>query len=164
VEKEWATALRSYREIPRHTGEGQKAGGWMNLTQAADFLDTNSTTLHIAFEHGEIQAEHPFPSGPWIVNRSVLQAEFGQEASSTSMAGTAPPATPIKDQAILDFQTHRKVGHRSCSEWSNLELSYGDAFIEENQEVETLPTKAAPHQSLAHQVRLGGSHRRQQNL
>jgi predicted ArsR family transcriptional regulator len=40
-----ATALRSYNEIPRHTAERQRANGWMNLIQAAEFLDINTTTL-----------------------------------------------------------------------------------------------------------------------
>ncbi|MFL6452127.1 MAG: recombinase family protein [Bryobacteraceae bacterium] len=101
--KERVTALRSYNEIPRHTAERQKADGWMNLTQAADFLDTNSTTLRIAFERGEIQTEHPFASGPWIVNRSALQTKSATRLAARCQGWEDTPATPIEDQAVLDL-------------------------------------------------------------
>jgi DNA invertase Pin-like site-specific DNA recombinase len=101
--KERVTALRSYNEISCHTAERQRAEGWMNLTQAANFLDINSTTLRIAFERGEIQSEHPFPSGPWIVNRTVLQAESARRLAARLQGREHAPATPIKDQAILDL-------------------------------------------------------------
>jgi DNA invertase Pin-like site-specific DNA recombinase len=99
---ERVTALRSYNEIPRHTAERQKADGWMNLTHAADFLDINSTTLRIAFERGEIEAEHPFASGPWIVNRSALQAKSAIRLAAR-LHGREDTATPIEDQAVLDL-------------------------------------------------------------
>src|SRR5437868_10738786 len=101
--KERVTALRSYNEISCQTAERQRAEGWMNLTQAANFLDINSTTLRIAFERGEIQSEHPFPSGPWIVNLSVLQAESARRLVARLHGREHAPATPNKDQAILDL-------------------------------------------------------------
>jgi DNA invertase Pin-like site-specific DNA recombinase len=101
--KERVIALRSYNEIVRHTAERQKAEGWMNLTQAADFLEINSTTLRIAFERGEIQAEHPFSRGPWIVNRSFLQTEPANRLTARVHGRQRTPATPIQDQATLDL-------------------------------------------------------------
>jgi hypothetical protein len=102
--KERITSLRSYHEVPRHTVERQKAEGWMNLTQAADFLNINSTTLRIAFERGEVRAEHPFPSGPWIVNRSALEADSAKKlAARVHCRREHTPATPIKNQVILDL-------------------------------------------------------------
>ena len=101
--KERVTALRSYNEIPRHTAERQKAEGWLNLTQAAGFLDINSATLRIAFERGEIPSEHPFPSGPWIVNQSALQAEPASRLSARLHGRAHVPTIPSKDQAILDL-------------------------------------------------------------
>ena len=103
--KERVTALRSYNEIPRYTAERQMAEGWMNLTQAADLLKVNSTTLRIAFEHREILAEHPFPSGPWIVNRSTLQSESANRFTARLHGREHTPATSIKDQAILDLSS-----------------------------------------------------------
>ena len=95
--------MRSYNEIPRHTAERQKADGWMNLTQAADFLEINSTTLRIAFERGEIEAEHPFATGPWIVNRSALQAKSAIRLASRRCRREYTPATPIENQAVLEL-------------------------------------------------------------
>jgi DNA invertase Pin-like site-specific DNA recombinase len=101
--KERVTALRSYHEIPRHTVERQKAEGWMNLTQAADFLDVNSTTLRMAFDRREVEAEHPFPSGPWITNRSILTGESAKRLAARVHGRERTPATPISDQATLDL-------------------------------------------------------------
>jgi DNA invertase Pin-like site-specific DNA recombinase len=103
--KERVTALRSYHEIPRHTAERQKAEGWMNLTQAATFLDINSTTLRLAFERGKIPAEHPFSSGPWILNRSILQTESAARLAARIHGREHAPATPINGQAILDLSS-----------------------------------------------------------
>jgi hypothetical protein len=103
--KERVTALRSYNEIPRCAADRQIAEGWMNLTQAAELLKVNSTTLRIAFEHGEILAEHPFPHGPWIVNRSALQSESANRLTARLRGREHTPATPIKDQAILDLSS-----------------------------------------------------------
>jgi hypothetical protein len=75
----------------------------MNLTQAADFLEINSTTLRLAFERGEIQAEHPFPRGPWIVNRSFLQTESANRLATRLHGREQTPETSIKDQATLDL-------------------------------------------------------------
>jgi hypothetical protein len=101
--KERVTSLRSHHEIPRHTAERQQAEGWMNLTQAADFLHINSTTLRMALERGEIQAEHPFPGGPWIINRRILEAETAQKLAARVHFREHTPAKPMTDQATLDL-------------------------------------------------------------
>ena len=75
----------------------------MNLTQAADFLDINSTTLRIAFERGEIEAEHPFANGPWIVNRTALQAKSATRLAARLHRPLDIPATPIETQAVLEL-------------------------------------------------------------
>ena len=98
----WAK-LNEDNEIVRHTAERQYAEGWMNLTQAAEFLEINSTTLRIAFERGEIQAEHPFPHGPWIVNRSFLQTEPANRLAARLHGREQTPATSINDQGTLDL-------------------------------------------------------------
>jgi DNA invertase Pin-like site-specific DNA recombinase len=101
--KERVTSLRSHYDIPRHTAERQKAEGWMNLTQAAEFLQISSTTLRMAFECGQIQAEHPFPGGPWIINRSILEAETAQQLAARVHRRAYTPATQMTDQTILDL-------------------------------------------------------------
>ena len=100
---ERVTALRSYNEVPCHIAARQKADGWRNLTQPAEFLEINSTILRIAFERGEIQAEHPFATVPWIVNRSALQAKSATRLAARLHGRVDTPATPIEDQAVLEL-------------------------------------------------------------
>jgi hypothetical protein len=45
----------------------------MNLTQAARVLNINPRTLRLAAERGQIEARHPLPDGPWVVNQRALQ-------------------------------------------------------------------------------------------
>jgi DNA invertase Pin-like site-specific DNA recombinase len=70
--KERVTSLRSHRKIPRHTPERQEAGGWMNLTRAAEHLGVGPRTLRLAAERGDVNAEHPLADGPWVFERTSL--------------------------------------------------------------------------------------------
>jgi hypothetical protein len=101
--KERVTSLRSHNNIPCHTAERQTEEGWMNLTQAADVLHISSTTLRMALDRGEIQAEHPFPGGPWIINRSILEGASAQQLAARIHSRAHTPATPMTDQGILDL-------------------------------------------------------------
>lgn len=103
--KEHVTSLRSHHEIPRYTAERRQAEGWMNLTQAAEFLGISSRTLRIAVEQGEIEAEHPLAAGPWIFRRSIL--ETGASARLVERVHRQRPTPEIltADQATLDFST-----------------------------------------------------------
>jgi hypothetical protein len=68
-----------------------------------DFFGYHSATLRIAFERGEIEAEHPFASGPWIVNRSPLQTQSATRLAARLHRRENTPATPIEDRSILDL-------------------------------------------------------------
>ena len=68
------TSLRSGYHIPCYKAESEDSKNWLNLTQAAQSLGVSSTTLRLAVERGEIEAEHPLPDGPWIFSRTVLQS------------------------------------------------------------------------------------------
>ncbi len=72
--KERVTSLRSKRKIPRHTAERQQAGGWINLTQAAEHLGVSMRALRQAIERGHVNAEHPLQDGPWVFQRTTLDA------------------------------------------------------------------------------------------
>jgi hypothetical protein len=88
------TSLRSYHKIPVHRPDTHEAEGWMNLTQAAQFLALGQKTLRIAAEHGEIEAEHPLADGPWVFNRSSLQTEVARKLVDRARARrTAPGRT-----------------------------------------------------------------------
>jgi DNA invertase Pin-like site-specific DNA recombinase len=101
--KERVTSLRTYNEIPRYTAERRQAEGWMNLTQAADLLDISSRTLRMAVEQGEIEAEHPLVTGPWVFRRSVLEADTVANLVARVRRRQPTPAIPTADQASLDF-------------------------------------------------------------
>jgi Recombinase/Recombinase zinc beta ribbon domain len=101
--KERVTSLRTYNEIPRYTVERRQAEGWMNLTQAAAFLGISSRTLRIAVEQGEIQAEHPLAAGPWVFQRSELEADSSARLIARVRRGEQSPAIPTTNQATLDF-------------------------------------------------------------
>lgn len=101
--KERVTSLRTYNEIPRYTAERRQAEGWMNLTQAADLLDISSRTLRMAVEHGEIEAEHPLATGPWVFRRSALDTDAVANLVARVHRRQPTPAIPTADQASLDF-------------------------------------------------------------
>ena len=69
------TSLRSGHQISCYKPESEESKNWLNLTQAAQFLGISSTTIRLAVERGEIEAEHPLPDGPWIFSRTVLQSD-----------------------------------------------------------------------------------------
>jgi hypothetical protein len=50
----------------------------MNLTQAAAWLGVTAKELRVAAERGHVDAIHPLDDGPWLFNRSVLEAEAAQ--------------------------------------------------------------------------------------
>ena len=99
--RERVTSLRSYHKIPVHRPDTHEAEGWMNLTQAAEFLGLSQKTLRIAAEHGEIEAEHPLADGPWVFNRSSLQTEVAQKLVDRARSRRAAPAGPSDGQQNL---------------------------------------------------------------
>jgi DNA invertase Pin-like site-specific DNA recombinase len=70
--RERIASARSEHEIPRHTADRQRDGGWLKLKEAAAHLCVSAKTLRIAVERGEIAAVHPLPDGPWIFRREDL--------------------------------------------------------------------------------------------
>jgi hypothetical protein len=72
--RERVTSLRSTHDIPRHSEEGQREGGWLTLSQAAAYVDVASATLRRTVEAGSISAMHPVSHGPWIFQRRDLDS------------------------------------------------------------------------------------------
>ena len=100
---ERVTSLRSHYQIPRHTIENQRAAGWMTLTQAAAFLEINSHTLRKELERGKIEADHPFPAGPWVLNRGILESEAATKLAERVHRPAHTTAIPSPDQPALDL-------------------------------------------------------------
>jgi hypothetical protein len=103
--RERVSSLRSYNKIPRYCPDRRQLQGWMNLTQAAQFLGINPKTLRLAVERGEIEADHPLNDGPWVFNRQALESDATIQLVARVQHCCAPPAIPATDQASLDFST-----------------------------------------------------------
>jgi hypothetical protein len=100
--RDHVTALCSYHQIPRHSADAQAAEGWMNLTQAAHVLNINARTLRLAVERGQIEARHPVPDGPWVINRRALQTSA---AAHLVERGKRTAAIRNDEQETFDFAT-----------------------------------------------------------
>jgi len=79
--------------------------GWLNLTQAAQFVGTSTRTLRLAIERGEILAEKPIAVGPWLLNKQALQSESATKVMQRARFGRARVAVPPSSQATLDLST-----------------------------------------------------------
>ena len=101
--RERVTALRSYHRIARHDPDRKRSEGWMNLTEAAAFLEVSPRTVRLAVEAGKIAAEHPLNDGPWIFNQADLTKAgfFTSGAHGTSGRG----AIPTHNQSGFDFSS-----------------------------------------------------------
>ena len=103
--RERVSSLRSYNKIPQYCPDRPHLQGWMNLTQAAQFLGISPRTLRLAVERGEIQADHPLNDGPWIFDRHVLESDAAIQLAARVRRRCELPAKPAADQASLDFST-----------------------------------------------------------
>jgi len=70
--QERVNSMRNNRKIAKYSPERQEAEGWMNLTQAAIYVNVTPKTLRRAVERDEVKAMHPLPDGPWIFKREHL--------------------------------------------------------------------------------------------
>ena len=101
--KERVTALRSYHGIPCFSFEQKEAKGWMNLTEAAAFLQVSPRTVRLAIDAGELRAEHPLADGPWLLNRHELMTETAQQLARRARRGNKRTAIPAENQGDLLF-------------------------------------------------------------
>jgi DNA invertase Pin-like site-specific DNA recombinase len=103
--QERVTALRSYHGIPCYCVERRTSEGWMNLTEAARFLEVSARTLRLAVERGEIEAQHPLTEGPWVFNRRALETEAAASLLVRIARGHRTPAIPMAGQEAFDFSS-----------------------------------------------------------
>lgn len=101
--QERVTSLRSHHQIPVYSIERRAEEGWMNLTEAAQFLGISPRTLRLAVERGEIVAEHPLSEGPWIFTRDTLKTEAVTELVVRARARRGHYAIPMAHQRALDL-------------------------------------------------------------
>jgi hypothetical protein len=102
---ERVTALRSHHGIACYSAEQATSEGWMKLTNAANLLSISARTLRLAVERGEVQAQHPFPDGPWVFNRSELETQAACALVQRVSDRKGNPALPIAGQANFEFSS-----------------------------------------------------------
>lgn len=95
------TSSRSKRKIPRFMIERRDEAGWMNLTEAARYLQVSPMTLRRAVERGVVHADHPLADGPWIFQRQHLEDPIVGGA----FASLRSPAKPTSQQTNLAIPT-----------------------------------------------------------
>lgn len=101
--RERVTALRSHHEIPVYSEDTRVSSGWMNLTEAARLVGVSARTLRLAVEHGELQAEHPLPDGPWVFHRDQLSSANARTIATRAARRSRNPAIPTESQGALDL-------------------------------------------------------------
>lgn len=103
--RERVTGLRNQHHISRHCPEARAAEGWLNLTEAAKFLEISPRTLRLAADRGEIEALHPLADGPWVFTRSALQTEAAVKLVERVRCHERTPAIPASGQTNLNFSS-----------------------------------------------------------
>jgi DNA invertase Pin-like site-specific DNA recombinase len=103
--KQRVTSLRSDHGIPCYMIERRQSEGWLNLTEAANSLGVSPRTLRLAVERREIEAEHPLPDGPWVLNRRALETDAARRFVERVRSGNRYPAIPAAEQDGFEFST-----------------------------------------------------------
>jgi DNA invertase Pin-like site-specific DNA recombinase len=99
--RERVTALRSHHKIHVYKPVAADQSEWMNLTQAAAYLQISAKTLRMAAESGEIQAVHPLPDGPWLFARAILQSDTAKKVVLRARQGAKHPTGLRQEQNNL---------------------------------------------------------------
>jgi hypothetical protein len=101
--RERVTSLRSHHGIPPYSAERRRAEGWFTLTEAADHLQISGITLRLAIERGEIEADHPLASGPWVINRRALETEQAVQFAARIHRQRRTPVLDVAVQRVIEF-------------------------------------------------------------
>jgi hypothetical protein len=101
--RERVTSLRSHHEIPVYSAETREREGWLTLTEAARLIGVSTKTLRLAVEHGELNADHPLPEGPWIFDRRQLDSPVVATLVARARAHDHRSAVPTERQGTLNF-------------------------------------------------------------
>ena len=101
--RERVTSLRGHHGIPPYSAERRRAEGWLTLTEAADHLNISGITLRLAIERGEIEAEHPLASGPWVINRHAIETEQAFQFAERIHRQRRNPILDVGVQGVIEF-------------------------------------------------------------
>ena len=101
--RERVISLRSHHSIPSYCEDRRRAEGWLSLTEAAAHLGVSGITLRLSIERGEIEAEHPLPEGPWVLNRRALETISAAQLVERAHRHKRDPALAELGQGLLDL-------------------------------------------------------------
>ena len=101
--QERVNALRSHHQIRCFDPDTRRSEGWMNLSQAAEFLGVAPGTVRLAVERGKLKGEHPLEDGPWVFHRSELENEAATKVIERARQRSGSPAKAVSDQGNLGF-------------------------------------------------------------
>lgn len=85
-------SFRLKRKIPKCTPQRKAEQGWMNLTEASEYMGVSGLPLRKAVQRGELEAIHPLPDGPWIFNCQDLDTPEAKVVAETIKQRRKPPA------------------------------------------------------------------------
>jgi DNA invertase Pin-like site-specific DNA recombinase len=103
--RERVAVLRSRHEIPVYSPERRTSEGWMNLKEAACYLDVAPKTIKRAVGRGDVPAKHPLPGGPWIIRRDDLDKSLFRERTVVPGRTGRRCARPNREQLTLEIPT-----------------------------------------------------------
>ena len=101
--RQHVTGLRHRHDIPVYEAQRQGAEGWLNLTQAADYLGIDRVTLRVAVEAGQICAVRPLPVGPWVLQRDELDSAKARAVAARVQQRRQNPGREVPGQLTLDL-------------------------------------------------------------
>lgn len=101
--RERVVSLRNAHDIPCYDPHRRESEGWMNLTEAASLLGISPGTLRLAVERGEIEAAHPLADGPWVFQRSALEAPSAAALVARVRRLPREVAVTTSEQGTLGF-------------------------------------------------------------
>jgi hypothetical protein len=97
------TSLRCKNSIPVHADAEPAGATWLTLTEAARFLGVSTRTLRLAVTHGDIDADHPLPDGPWIFHQQTLQSASATRVVERARRHRKTPAVPGRGEENCDL-------------------------------------------------------------
>jgi DNA invertase Pin-like site-specific DNA recombinase len=108
--RQHVASLRSHHHIPCYCPQRRETEGWMNLTEAANYLGISTRTLRLAVAEGEIEAKHPLTDGPWVFRRQSLATGAASKVVERARNRVRTPAVPTAEQRTFGFSGKSRDG------------------------------------------------------
>ena len=101
--RERVVSLRNHHGIPVYSEERRRLEGWMNLGEAAVYLNVAPKTLRLAAERHDVPSLHPVAAGPWVFRRVDLDDSGGRVRIKPAKGGGTAPTGQNTQQLTFDL-------------------------------------------------------------